>query len=192
MSNIDNFGIEYFPSSIEERVAKFAKEKHIVKELLRIGKMNNMDNFGIEFFYSSIEAKAAKFAKEKHKSQLSDDNTPYFNHLIQVVRILREVDKEDENLLAAGWLHDVIEDCGVEYHTLIDLFGIDAASLVMEVTHDESIIERGDYYFPRLHSRRGIILKFADRLSNLNRIESWEKKRQAHYLKHSKFWRDRI
>ena len=48
---------------------------------------------------------------------------------------------------------------------------------------------KNGYWSPRLKTKRGIILKFADRLSNLSRIESWDKKRQEHYLKKSKFWK---
>ena len=48
--------------------------------------------------------------------------------------------------------------------------------------------EKG-YWFPRLKSKDAIIVKFADRLSNLSRMDVWDEERQQHYLKKSKFWR---
>ena len=58
----------------------------------------------------------------------------------------------------------------------------------MEVTHEGRKDEIG-YYFPRLKTQRGIVLKFADRISNLSRMESWDDNRKNHYLRKSKFWK---
>ena len=63
------------------------------------------------------------------------------------------------------------------------------ADLVMEVTHEGSKDKYG-YYFPRLKTTRGIILKFADRLSNLTRMGAWDDDRIDQYIRRSKFWRD--
>ena len=93
----------------------------------------------------------------------------------------------DPNLLAAAYLHDVVEDCGVTYEDLVREFNQDIADLVMEVTHEGD--KTKGYYFPRLHSKRGIMLKFADRLSNISRMDSWSESRQNQYLRKSKFWK---
>ena len=58
-----------------------------------------------------------------------------------------------------------------------------------EVTHEGQKDEYG-YYFPRLKSQTGIMLKLADRLSNISRMQSWSKKRRSHYLRKTKFWKD--
>ncbi len=51
---------------------------------------------------------------------------------------------------------------------------------------------RGDevtgWYFPRLHSRKAIVVKFADRLSNLARMVGWPGDWQQGYLDESRFW----
>jgi (p)ppGpp synthase/HD superfamily hydrolase len=59
----------------------------------------------------------------------------------------------------------------------------------MEVTHEESNDNFG-YYFPRLKTREGIMIKLADRLSNISRMDSWDIARREHYLKKTKFWKD--
>jgi (p)ppGpp synthase/HD superfamily hydrolase len=101
---------------------------------------------------------------------------------------LRVVAPEDENLIAAGYLHDTIEDTETTYAELVEAFNRDVADLIMEVTQ-EGRKDRFGYYFPRLESQRGVTLKFADRLSNLTRMQSWSPKRRAQYLRKSRFWR---
>ncbi len=136
----------------------------------------------------NLPLKALKFATIKHRGQLDDTNKPYIIHPCQVVDILRKVAPNDENLLCAGYLHDTIEDTKTTYEELVGEFGQDVADLVMEVTHEGSKEKKG-YYFPRLKTQRGIMLKFADRLSNISRMEAWDEERKAHYLKRSKFWK---
>lgn len=133
--------------------------------------------------------KAIRFAQYKHKNQKDDTGADYFEaHLCQVVRILEQV-TQNEHILAAGYLHDTIEDTDTTYSELFDNFGPIVANLVMEVTKEGQKDEYG-YFFRRLHSQWGIMLKFADRLSNLSRMEAWSEERRAHYLRKSKFWKD--
>lgn len=130
--------------------------------------------------------KAFAFAKKKHKGQKDDSGKDYFySHCLQVFKLLAELGV-DQDLLCAGLLHDTIEDTKTTYTELRKEFGYIIADLVMEVTH-EGERDTG-YYFPRLKTEKGIILKFADRLSNLSRMNCWSKGRRQHYSKKSKFW----
>ena len=131
--------------------------------------------------------KAFAFARKKHKGQKDDSGKDYFySHCFQVFQILALL-KVDQNLLCAALLHDTIEDTETTYEEITERFNKDIADLVMEVTHEGS--KDTGYYFPRLKTKRGIILKFADRLSNLSRMDCWDKERQQHYLKKSRFWK---
>lgn len=132
--------------------------------------------------------KAINFSYRKHKGQLRDDGeTEYFEHLVQVAHILQQV-TDDENLIAAAYLHDTVEDTNTTYEDLVKEFNQDVADLVNEVTHEGQKDNTG-FYFPRLKTKRGILLKFADRLSNLSDMKHWDEKRQQHYLNKSKFWK---
>jgi (p)ppGpp synthase/HD superfamily hydrolase len=124
---------------------------------------------------------ARRFAKEAHQGQLYG-KLPFFIHCKQTALILQAV-TNDQNLIAAGYLHDIFEDTFITYEQLTNYFGEDISSLVKEVTKTSYNV------FPFLHSRRGIMLKFADRLSNLSNIDSWPVKRQEAYLKKSQFWK---
>jgi guanosine-3',5'-bis(diphosphate) 3'-pyrophosphohydrolase len=138
-----------------------------------------------------VVCEAKLFAKDKHKNHRDDDGLSYFDaHITQVVEILERVTR-DIDVLAAAWLHDTLEDTDTSYGELLDRFGLSIATLVYEVTHEGKKDSEG-YYFPRLKSKKAILIKFADRLSNLSRMDSWTLERQAHYLKKSKFWKDSL
>ena len=132
--------------------------------------------------------KAANFAKLRHHGQIDDEGKDYFeSHLKQVYSILLQV-TDDVEILAAAYLHDTIEDTETSYDEIVAIFGKRVADLVMEVTQEGQKDSKG-YYFPRLHSKDGILIKFADRLSNLARMGGWGTGRQSQYLRKSKFWK---
>ena len=136
---------------------------------------------------SKIVFQALMVARRYHLNQIDDEGKPYMNHIWQVYHIMQQV-TTDEEILAAALLHDIIEDTEYTQEELLKTFGQRVHDLVMEVTHEGKADNHG-FYFPRLHSREGIMIKFADRLSNLSRMGSWKPDRVEHYLKRSKFWK---
>lgn len=132
-------------------------------------------------------SKAMQYAFKAHDGQTRDDGDDFINHPAQTYEIIAKA-TNDEALHCAAWLHDTIEDTETTYEDLLAEFGKDVADLVNEVTHEGSPDSKG-YYYPRLHTQRGIMLKFADRLSNISDMATWDDKRKAHYLRRSKFWK---
>ena len=138
-----------------------------------------------------IVIQAYNYASEKHKGQKDDVGNDYFKaHCFVVYKILNEIYVND-NLLCAGLLHDTLEDTDTTHKELKKEFNQDIADLVKEVSHKGKKDNSG-YYFPNLKTERGIILKYADRISNLSRMNCWNKKRREQYLKKSKFWKSNI
>ncbi|MBN1682926.1 HD domain-containing protein [Candidatus Bathyarchaeota archaeon] len=132
------------------------------------------------------EDKALELASERHRGQLDDQGRPYFfAHIVQVHNILKTV-TDDEVTICAGILHDIIEDTDTTYEELLHEFNKEIADLVLEVTYEET--EKGEQYFPYLKTRKAVIIKFADRLSNLSRMDDWPGDWQMNYLNKSKFW----
>lgn len=131
--------------------------------------------------------RAFKFAKEKHKGQFDDEGEPYYYHPIQVANIVSIISKDVE-LQIVALLHDVLEDTDCSYDELKIKFGKNVADLVLELTHEGN--KEIGYSFPRLKSKKAILIKFCDRISNLSRMSGWSEKRQSHYLKKSKFWKE--
>ena len=132
------------------------------------------------------EREVYEFAKQGYGKQKDDEGKSYFDtHIIQVVGILKQV-TDDKDLIRAAYLHDLIEDTNIDYDYIKQFFGQRVADLVNEVTHEGN--DDIGHWFPRLKTKDGILLKYADRLSNLSRMNAWDEERQQHYLKKSKFW----
>ncbi len=133
-------------------------------------------------------SEARILAMDAHKDQRDDEGKSYFvAHLEPVANIVRAATWDNE-IVAAAYLHDILEDTDITYEQLKIRFGERVASLVHEVTHEGTNDSYG-YYFPRLKSRDAIMIKLADRLSNISRMGSWDDKRKAQYLRKTRFWR---
>ncbi len=137
----------------------------------------------------SLPEKALEFAVKAHEGQKDDEGKLFIMHPVAVASILSCIVPEDENLIAAAFLHDVIEDTTISYEEIRHLFGADVANLVREVTKEVPEDKSKPATFPNLKTQRGIVLKFADRLHNLSRMKSWSKKKRAWYLTTSQFWK---
>lgn len=105
---------------------------------------------------------AKEYAIKKHgETKKLYNGKPFFVHPEFVAKILFLM-TEDDNLICAGYLHDLIEDTDVTYEQLKEKFGEDIANLVNEVTEDEH------KNFPNLKTDRGLMLKCADQLANVS------------------------
>lgn len=66
---------------------------------------------------------ALEFARKAHEGQVRKyTGEPYINHPIEVARIVSTVPHTDE-MLAAAYLHDVVEDCGFSFPEIFHRFG---------------------------------------------------------------------
>lgn len=82
---------------------------------------------------TDLVCRAFAYAREKHAGQTRKDGAPYITHPVEVAEILAEL-QMDEQTLAAGLLHDVVEDCGVTLDEMTREFGPEVAHLVDGVT----------------------------------------------------------
>ena len=76
-----------------------------------------------------IIKKAFDIANDAHKTQKRESGEPYITHPIDVAIILAEMGM-DTSTIAAGLLHDVIEDTEYTYDDLKNLFNEEIANLV--------------------------------------------------------------
>lgn len=124
--------------------------------------------------------KAFRFAFNAHKNQVRKSGEPFLAHPVAVATILAE-QKLDTITIAAGLLHDVIEDTSTTLEVIIANFGQEVGLLVDGVTkirtfQMKSRQERqAETYRKMLLSMakdlRVIIIKFADRLHNLRTLK---------------------
>jgi (p)ppGpp synthase/HD superfamily hydrolase len=90
---------------------------------------------------SPLTRDALSFAGRSHEGQTRDvDGIPFVTHPVEVACMLHEAGYPDE-VVAAGVLHDVLEDTDVERRELEERFGSRVAELVAAVSDDPSIEE---------------------------------------------------
>lgn len=138
---------------------------------------------------------ALEFAGQAHKEQKYGQE-PYRTHLEQVISVLRDYDVQDEEILAAGALHDVVEDTDVQISEIEGKFGGRVARLVWAVTSEggKNRRERNSQIYAKVRSEKGaVLLKLADRIANLrNACRRQEKKYLLMYKKEQKVFRERL
>jgi (p)ppGpp synthase/HD superfamily hydrolase len=138
----------------------------------------------------ALPRRALVFAMENHGAQRYGDQ-PYLIHLFDVVMILREFGWTKPELLAAGLLHDVLEDTPVNYHGVKDEFGAEVAEIVYACT-DELGRSRKDRKLKTMASLRewtvtngadALIVKLADWIANVRDCHRNEPKKLQMYQK---------
>jgi hypothetical protein len=84
-----------------------------------------------------ITKAALEFAAGRHAGQVRDaDRAPFILHPLEVAHLLQGRDYPD-HVIAAGVLHDVLEDTDVDIAELREHFGPDVAELVAAVSEPE-------------------------------------------------------
>ncbi len=124
---------------------------------------------------SDLVLKAAKFAREKHSGQVrKHSGLGYIQHPMRVAGNVSLHPRVTEPMVAAAWLHDVVEDCGVTHEEVHDSFGYDIYFMVYQLTNPskgskESRADRKK--MDREHLKRASwsakIIKMEDRIDNL-------------------------
>lgn len=123
--------------------------------------------------------KAYVFGERAHEGQKRLSGEPYFNHSFEVSKTLVSLGM-DAQTVAAGLLHDVLEDTKVTEEEMQKEFGDDILFLVKGVTklgtlkyrgHERHVESLRKFFVAMSNDLRVVIIKFADRLHNLQTIE---------------------
>jgi len=124
--------------------------------------------------------KAFHFASEAHKDQLRKSGYPFIEHCLETAGILVKL-RMDPITVAAGLIHDVVEDTEISIAEVEDEFGKEIAQLVDGVTKISELKIRSDaekqaenfrkMIFSMAQDLRVILIKLADRLHNMRTLE---------------------
>ncbi len=123
---------------------------------------------------------AYSFSQKAHEGQTRHSGAPYFTHCSSVGVTLSEW-KMDSRTIAAGLLHDVLEDTDISREEMTENFGEEVTQLVEGVSKLSGIkfssrMEKQAENFMKMFlsvakDLRVIIIKFADRLHNMSTIK---------------------
>jgi (p)ppGpp synthase/HD superfamily hydrolase len=142
--------------------------------------------------------KAALYAANAHSRHRRRDldATPYINHLAEVAYLLASAGCPPQ-VIAAGYLHDTIEDVEVTREMLTAEFGGEIADLVQSVTDDPTLPKQArkaqQVEHAPLASPETACIKLADKISNLRSLmvappHGWANERLKEYAE----WADKV
>src|SRR5438874_3111887 len=131
--------------------------------------------------------RAYVFSAFEHKGQVRHSGEPYLVHPLEVADLLADM-KLDVVAVAAGLLHDIVEDTQTSIERIQELFGTDIAHVVEGVTklgaiQFSSSEERQAENFRKMllamvDDIRVILVKLADRLHNMRTLHHLPEERR--------------
>src|SRR5580698_7325623 len=127
------------------------------------------------------------FCMQQHATQKRASGEPYVIHPLEVAQVLAEL-KMDSTAIAAGLLHDAVEDTDVTPEEIAKRFGEQVAHIVEGVTKLDKIkfANREDHQAENIRKMllamvtdvRVVIIKLADRLHNMRTLEHLKPEKQ--------------
>ncbi|KAJ7562582.1 hypothetical protein O6H91_03G075200 [Diphasiastrum complanatum] len=145
-----------------------------------------------KIFLEDFVLRAFKVAEEAHRGQLRRNGDMYLVHCVETAVILAEAGA-DSTIVAAGLLHDTVDDSNVDEQWLRSLFGDEVADLVIGVsklskfsqlardnnTADNALeADRLGIMFLAMVDVRVVLIKLADRLHNLRTLQALPEEKQ--------------
>ena len=139
---------------------------------------------GINFASENL-VRAYNIASKSHEGQLRKSGEPYFNHCVEVLKIIKnEFGINNEKYLIAALLHDTIEDTPLTLKQVKQQFGQEVVELIEGVTK----LENGDdkdtlsKVLDKSYLNPGVaVIKLADRLHNMRTLAFMKPEKQ--YIK---------
>jgi guanosine-3',5'-bis(diphosphate) 3'-pyrophosphohydrolase len=135
----------------------------------------------------SLIRKAWEFSLQHHRGQMRASGEPYIIHPLEVAEVLAEM-KMDSTSIAAGLLHDSVEDTPATNEEIAAGFGEQVAHIVEGVTNIDKIqfANREDRQAENVRKMllamvtdvRVVLIKLADRLHNMRTLEHLRPERQ--------------
>ncbi len=145
----------------------------------------------IESFNANIDIplikKAYEFSDRAHAGQLRENGDPFIEHCLEVAFILAE-QHMDSTTIAAGLLHDVVEDTQIKLEDIRREFNDEIAHMVggltklLGLTYKSTTEKQVEYFRNMILSMaediRVVTIKLADRLHNMRTIDPLPEERR--------------
>jgi len=147
--------------------------------MLNVQEILDLIEGGLNKKEEELIRKAYAYAAKAHEGQKRMSGEPYFIHAHEVAKILVKLEM-DTQTIAAGLLHDVLEDTKITEEEIKKEFGDDILFLIKGVTklgtlkyrgHERHVESLRKFFIAMANDLRVVIIKFADRLHNLRTLE---------------------
>ncbi|MDE2733881.1 MAG: HD domain-containing protein, partial [Gemmatimonadota bacterium] len=158
---------------LDELVEQGGDELRLSMLLIEVSSCNDQADF-------ELLNRAYYFAKEHHKGQIRKSGEPFIAHCVEVARLLAQLGL-DHTTVAAGLLHDVIEDTPATDAEVAEQFGDKIAELIAgvtkidQITYESREARQAETYRKMLISMvkdiRVMLIKLADRLHNMRTLQ---------------------
>ncbi|CAN5286641.1 bifunctional (p)ppGpp synthetase/guanosine-3',5'-bis(diphosphate) 3'-pyrophosphohydrolase [soil metagenome] len=151
----------------------------IAREVLPPGLLGKLEPY-LERLDLELITRAYEFSRIAHAGQKRLSGEPYIVHCIEVAEILADLHL-DTVTLAAGLIHDVVEDTSATPEDVLDTFGPGVAAVVEGLTKiarvqfrtntEQQVENYRKLLLSMAQDARVILVKLADRLHNMRTLE---------------------
>uniref|UniRef100_A0A1D1Y251 GTP diphosphokinase n=1 Tax=Anthurium amnicola TaxID=1678845 RepID=A0A1D1Y251_9ARAE len=139
-----------------------------------------------KIFYEEIVVKAFYEAEKAHRGQMRASGDPYLQHCVETAVLLASIGA-NSTVVAAGLLHDTLDDSFMTYDYVFRIFGVKVADLVegvSKLSHLSKLARENNtasktVEADRLHTMflamadaRAVLIKLADRLHNMMTLDA--------------------
>ncbi|CAL5085566.1 unnamed protein product [Urochloa decumbens] len=148
-------------------------------------------------FRDDLVRRAFFAAEAAHRGQVRASGDPYLEHCVETAALLAELGAGPA-VVAAGLLHDTVDDAGLDYGFISEQFDAGVADLVKGVSnlsHFSKLARRNDtasrmdeadrlrIVFLATEDARAVLIKLADRLHNMRTLDSLPRIKQQCFAK---------
>ncbi|XP_041000764.1 probable GTP diphosphokinase RSH2, chloroplastic [Juglans microcarpa x Juglans regia] len=150
-----------------------------------------------KIFYENFVIKAFYEAEKAHRGQMRASGDPYLQHCVETAVLLALIGT-NSTVVAAGLLHDTLDDSFMSYDYIFGMFGAGVADLVRGVSKLSHLSKLARYNntasktveADRLHTMflamadaRAVLIKLADRLHNMMTLDALPLAKQQRFAK---------
>lgn len=148
-------------------------------------------------FREEVVVKAFHEAEKAHRGQMRASGDPYLLHCVETAELLAKIGA-NATVVAAGLLHDTLDDSFMNYDYIFRMFGAGVADLVVGVSKLSQLsklardnntasktaeADRLHTMFLAMADARAVLIKLADRLHNMMTLEALPIIKQQRFAK---------